>query len=99
VALAFASGKALRVAAPFLIAIGMIGSVVLAPGSGFFALLAALQIAGVLGAAVGGLLGVAAPRVLAVARYVMAGHLASGRGVVRYAVGGHRAPWRRAAVS
>lgn len=99
VALAFASGKALRVAAPFLIATGLLGSMLLAAESPAFALLAALQIAGLLGATVGGLLGAGAPRVLAVARYAVAGHLASGRGVLGYLAGGHRAPWRRAIAS
>ena len=95
-ALAFASGKALRVAAPFLIALGLAGSMTLAASSPFFALLAALQLAGLGGAVAGTILGSAAPRLLAVARYVLVGHLASARGVVKYCAGGHRAPWRRA---
>ena len=99
VALAFASGKALRVAAPFLIGTGLLGSVLLASGSPAFALLAALQIAGLLGAAVGALLGAGAPRLLAVARYAVAGHLASARGVLGYLGGGYRSPWRRAIAS
>jgi len=99
VALSFASGKALRVAAPFLIALGVLGSVALASASPFFALLAALQLAGLAGALLGGLLGATAPRALAVARYVLAGHVASARGVVRYFAGGHRGAWRRAVAS
>jgi cellulose synthase/poly-beta-1,6-N-acetylglucosamine synthase-like glycosyltransferase len=98
-ALAFASGKALRVAAPFLIALGLAGSIILAAGSPLFALLAALQLAGLAGGLAGFVLGGAAPRVLAVGRYVLAGHLASARGVLRYCGGGHRAPWRRAIAS
>lgn len=95
VALAFASGKALRVAAPFLIALGLVGSIGLAAVSGTFALLAAMQIAGLLGAAVGGVFGDNAPRGLALARYAVAGHIASAAGVVRYATGACRQPWRR----
>ena len=95
-ALAFASGKALRVAAPFLIALGLVGSILLASASPFFALLAALQLAGLGGAIAGTILGTAAPRLLAVGRYILTGHLASAHGVLRYCAGGHRAPWRRA---
>ncbi len=99
VALAFASGKALRVAAPFLIALGLLGSMALAATSPFFALLAALQLAGLGGAVAGMILGAAAPRILAVGRYILSGHLASAQGVLRYCAGGHRAPWRRAVAS
>jgi cellulose synthase/poly-beta-1,6-N-acetylglucosamine synthase-like glycosyltransferase len=95
VALSFASGKALRVAAPFLIVLGLLGSVILAAGSAVFATLAAAQIAGLLGAATGALLGNAAPRVFAVARYAVAGHIASATGVVRYFSGAYAKPWRR----
>ena len=95
VALSFASGKALRVAAPFLIVLGLLGSVVLAAGSAMFATLAAMQIAGLLGAAAGALLGASAPRALAVARYAVAGHIASATGVVRYFSGAYAKPWRR----
>ena len=82
-ALSFASGKALRVAAPFLIVLGLLGSVILAAGSAGFATLAAMQIAGLLGAAVGALMGNAAPRAFAVARYAVAGHIASATGVAQ----------------
>ena len=99
VALAFASGKGLRVAAPFLIALGVIGSVALASSSPFFALLAAMQLAGLAGAVAGSLLGSSAPRALALGRYILSGHIASARGVVRYFAGGHRGPWRRAVTS
>ena len=95
VALSFASGKALRVAAPFLIVLGLLGSVILAAGSAVFATAAAVQIAGLLGAAAGALLGTSAPRGLAVARYAVAGHIASATGVVRYLSGAYTKPWRR----
>jgi cellulose synthase/poly-beta-1,6-N-acetylglucosamine synthase-like glycosyltransferase len=94
VALSFASGKVLRVAAPFLIVIGLLGSIGLAAGSALFATLAAVQIAGLLGAGVGALLGDAAPPGLAVARYALAGHMASATGVVRYFSGAYTKPWR-----
>lgn len=99
VALAFASGKGLRVIAPFLIAMGVLGSVLLAPGSALFLVLAAAQLIGLTSAVLGMALGAAAPRLLAVARYILAGHLASAQGVLRYCAGGHRAPWRRALAS
>lgn len=99
VALAFASGKGLRVAAPFLIAVGMLGSLMLASDSILFAALAAVQVIGLTAAVLGMALGGAAPRILAVARYVLSGHLASARGVLRYCSGGHRAPWTRALAS
>nr|WP_294526237.1 hypothetical protein [uncultured Rhodopila sp.] len=95
VALAFASGKALRVAAPFLIVLGLLGSLILAAGSAVFATLAAMQIAGLLSAEAGALLGSAEPRGLALARYVVAGHIASATGVVRYFSGAYAKPWRR----
>lgn len=96
VAFAFASGKALRVASPFLLALGLAGSIALAPDSEFFAALAALQVAGLLAALAGRALGERSPRVLAVGGYILAGHAASFAGVVRYAVGMDRSPWRRA---
>lgn len=95
VALAFASGKALRVAAPFLIAVSLLGSATLASASGVFALLAALQLAGLAGAGLGAVAGAAAPRGLAIARYAVGGHIASAAGVVRYCAGRCRQPWRR----
>jgi cellulose synthase/poly-beta-1,6-N-acetylglucosamine synthase-like glycosyltransferase len=73
----------------------VLGSVILAAGSAMFATLAAMQIAGLLGAAAGALLGNAAPRALAVARYAVAGHMASATGVVRYFSGAYAKPWRR----
>lgn len=99
VALALGSGKALRVAAPFLIAISLLGSIALAGGSALFATLAAMQIAGLIGASAGALAGTAAPRGLAIARYAAAGHVASAIGVIRYVSGRYRQPWRRDVVA
>jgi len=56
VAFAFGSGKALRVVMPFLIVLSTLGSLQLATTSLLFTLLAAGQIAGFLGAAVGAVL-------------------------------------------
>jgi cellulose synthase/poly-beta-1,6-N-acetylglucosamine synthase-like glycosyltransferase len=99
VALAFASGKALRVAAPFLFLISLLGSVALAGGSVLFATLAALQIAVLIGAVAGALAGNAAPRWLALIHYAASGHLASAIGVIRYCSGRYRQPWRRDVVA
>lgn len=99
VALAFASGKALRVLAPFLIVMSLLGALALSPTSSLFAALAVLQVGGLLAAAAGALLGAASPKPLALAHYVLSGHLASGLGVMRYCAGLHRQPWRRAAAA
>jgi lipopolysaccharide/colanic/teichoic acid biosynthesis glycosyltransferase/cellulose synthase/poly-beta-1,6-N-acetylglucosamine synthase-like glycosyltransferase len=94
-ALAFGSGKALRVLAPALLALGVLGSIALAPFSTLFAVLAVLQLAG-LGAALLGRVLPRPPRLCAVAWYLLAGHAASFVGVVRYLAGLDRRPWRRA---
>jgi cellulose synthase/poly-beta-1,6-N-acetylglucosamine synthase-like glycosyltransferase len=97
VALAFLSGKALRVAMPLLIIIAALGTAVLAPGSAFFTMLGFAEVAG-LGAALAGLaLGARAPRLLAFAAYALAGHAASGWGAARYLLTRPADPWRRAA--
>lgn len=96
VAFAFASGKALRVVMPLLLTIGFVGGLTLARDSSLFAALAGLQIVGLLAAACGALLGAKAPRPLALARYLVAGHLASLEGVWRYATGEFSRPWRPA---
>lgn len=97
VALAFASGKALRVVMPPLILLAVLGALALAPGSGFFAVLAAGEALGI-GAALAGLaLGRRAPRILAFCGYALAGHVASGIGVVRHLLSPAQGPWRRAA--
>lgn len=97
VALAFLSGKVLRVVMPMLIVIAGLGTALLAPHSTLFAMLAVAGLIGLL-AALGGLaLGRRAPRVLAFAAYALAGHAASGLGAARYVFSRPAQPWRRAA--
>jgi cellulose synthase/poly-beta-1,6-N-acetylglucosamine synthase-like glycosyltransferase len=97
IALAFLSGKALRVMMPLLIVIAALGSALLAPNSHLFTMLAICQIAGV-GAAFAGLaLGARAPRPFAFAAYALVGHAASGFGAARYVLSRPAQPWRRAA--
>lgn len=97
VALAFLSGKALRVMMPLLIVIAALGTALLAPGSAFFTLLALIEIAGFAAALTGLALGARAPRLLAFAAYALAGHAASGFGAARYVFSRPSQPWRRAA--
>ncbi len=97
VALSFASGKALRVLMPFMILVSLITSVLLAADSVFFAVMASAQFAGLACAAASAVTGPRAPRLFAVARYAVAGHLASLIGVTRYCARLDRKPWRRAA--
>ena len=96
VALAFASGKALRVLMPFLLCLGLAGSLALAAEGGFFAVLAGCEAFAICLALLGALLGQGAPKPLAVLRYLAAGHLASACGVARYMLLRPRQPWRRA---
>jgi cellulose synthase/poly-beta-1,6-N-acetylglucosamine synthase-like glycosyltransferase len=96
VALAFASGKALRVAMPALIAWAIAGTLLLAPGSAFFAVLAFCEAAAIALALCGAAMGPRAPKPLAVLHYAAAGSLASFMGVARYLLKGQRNPWRRA---
>ncbi len=96
VALAFASGKALRVVMPFLLGFAMLGSWALATSSAFFAVLAGCEALGLTLAALGAFCGAAAPKPLAVLRYLASGHLASAVGVARYLLLRPRQPWRRA---
>lgn len=97
VALAFLSGKALRVMMPLLILIAALGTALLAPGSAFFTLLAIAEVAGFAAALAGLALGARAPRLLAFAAYALAGHAASGWGAARYVLHRPAQPWRRAA--
>lgn len=95
VALAFASGKALRVLAPLLLALGLAGSVVLASHSVVFLMLLMTQVGALLAALAGGLLP-GAPRICSAAWYIVSGHAASLVGSARYLLGMDRRPWRRA---
>lgn len=96
VALAFLSGKALRVTMPLLLVIAGLGTALLAPHSALFALLAVAGITGLFAALVGLLMGERAPRLLAFAAYALAGHAASGLGAARYMLSRPAQPWRRA---
>ena len=98
VALAFASGKALRVMMPFLIAFTIPATFALAPTSQLFVALAACEAAGIVAAAAGAALGQRAPRPLAILHYAAAGHAASLVGAARYILLHHRQPWGRAAL-
>lgn len=101
VALAFASGKALRVAMPAIAAVALGGTLMLAPQSPVFAALAICEAAAIALALCGAMLGTRAPKPLAVLQYAAAGTLASARGVARYLLssllGRSAQPWRRAA--
>jgi hypothetical protein len=74
----------------------VLGSFALAPASGFFAVLAACEALSIALAALGAFCGAAAPKPLAVLRYLASGHLASAVGVARYLLLRPRQPWRRA---
>jgi cellulose synthase/poly-beta-1,6-N-acetylglucosamine synthase-like glycosyltransferase len=92
----FASGKVLRVAMPFCLALALAGSLALAPGSAIFAVLAAVQLAAWLAAAVAALLpDDRRPRLLARILYVLGGHVASAHGTLRWLCGLDRGRWRR----
>ena len=99
VAFAFASGKALRVAMPFLLMTSFVCSLASADKSPLFASLTALQVLGAIAAIAGLLLGPAAPRPLMLAGYLVAGHWANLVGFWRYASGQCRGPWQRAVVT
>jgi hypothetical protein len=96
VALAFASGKALRVVMPALIGFALVGTIALAPSSPLFTLLAICELAAIALAACGAALGPRAPRPLAVLHYAAAGTMASFMGAARYVLAGQQRPWRRA---
>ncbi|WP_431268576.1 glycosyltransferase family 2 protein [Dankookia sp. P2] len=96
IALAFASGKALRVAMPFLLLLAVLGTLALAPISKFFLFLAICEAIGLGLALLGALLGPRAPKPLAILYYLVTGHLASAIGVARYLLFRPRTPWRRA---
>jgi hypothetical protein len=96
IALAFASGKALRVVMPFLLLLAALGTLALAPVSNLFLFLAICEAIGVLLAAIGAVLGTHSPKPLAILNYLILGHIASAIGVARYLLFRPRAPWRRA---
>ncbi len=96
VALAFASGKALRVVMPALLLLAWGGALALAPESIWFALLAIGEALGICAALAGLALGGRAPKLLAVCGYALAGHAVCGVGVVRHLLKPARGPWQRA---
>lgn len=96
VALAFASGKALRVLMPFLIATALLGEFALSASHPVAARLAAFEFAGLAGASLGLMLGQHAPRPLAILRYVAMGYATTMIGVARYMFLRERGPWGRA---
>jgi cellulose synthase/poly-beta-1,6-N-acetylglucosamine synthase-like glycosyltransferase len=86
IALAFASGKAMRVFMPFIIAVALAGSVALAPVAPFFLALMSTELALFAAAVAGGLMGKDAPRPLALVHYAAVGHLAGLVGVLNYCI-------------
>jgi hypothetical protein len=96
VALAFLSGKALRVAMPPLLLLAALGTLLLAPMSAFFTLLALAGALGLAGALLGLWLGEGAPRLLRVAGYALAGHSAGLLGGIEQIIARRTAPWTRA---
>jgi len=101
VALAFLSGKALRVAMPALIVLALLGTLALAPHSTLFAALLVAEALGLLAALLGLRMGARAPRPLAFAAYALVGHAAGLLGAARYLLARRdnasaSAPWGRA---
>lgn len=96
VALAFASGKALRITMPYLMAICLMGCAALAPVSHLFLILFFLQ-------ALGYTLAVARPtllrgvrsRLLDVLHYIVTGHAANLVGSARYLAGLEKGRWAK----
>ncbi len=96
VAFAFASGKALRVAMPFLMIVALAGSVLLASTSVPFMLLGIVQGAAYLVVAWQLVFKpVRSHRLVKTLAYIVSGHLAGLAGTLGYARGHCRQPWRR----
>ena len=96
VAFLFLSGKALRVAMPFLMIAALAGSLLLANGSWFFAFLALAQLL-FYGLATWQLATrrESASRYLKLMAYFVDGHLATLSGILRYLLGLERGRWKR----
>jgi lipopolysaccharide/colanic/teichoic acid biosynthesis glycosyltransferase len=95
VALAFGSGKALRVLSPFLICLAIVLSEVLSTRSPLMTA-ASLAAGGIAAAALVAMLtGDRAPRICRVIRYLCAGLAGSAAGTVRYLTGAGRISWGR----
>jgi cellulose synthase/poly-beta-1,6-N-acetylglucosamine synthase-like glycosyltransferase len=93
IAFAFASGKALRVAMPFLMVTALLGSLFLAPEYLSFALLAMAQLALYFFAFIYALF---KPnnKYLKVLSYLVNGHIAGMMGALSYLCKGHQQPWK-----
>ena len=100
IAFAFASGKALRAVMPLLLLVALSGSLLLAPGSPLFALLAAGQVL-VYSMALWRQLypRIRVPGFVTTIHYLVSGHVAGLIGAVRYLAGLERGSWRRATVT
>ncbi len=96
VAMCFASGKALRVVMPILIAIACAGSLALAAASPLYAALAGAETAAILLACVGLACGVRGPKILRVLGYIAGGHAMSLAGIGDFVRGRYRRGWQRA---
>ncbi|MGD9254814.1 MAG: glycosyltransferase family 2 protein [Chromatiales bacterium] len=96
VAFVFLSGKALRVAMPFLMIAAFAGSLLLAGGSRFFMILAVAQLL-FYGLATWQLVTrrESAGRYLKLMAYFVDGHLATLNGILRYLLGLERGRWQR----
>ena len=93
IAFTFASGKALRVAMPFLMLTALIGSVSLAPSSAVFLLLAAVQISLYLLAFIQLALK-ANNKLLNILVYLVSGHMAGFVGSLSYLFNDNKTPWK-----
>jgi cellulose synthase/poly-beta-1,6-N-acetylglucosamine synthase-like glycosyltransferase len=93
IAFTFASGKALRVAMPFLMLTALIGSVSLAPSSAVFLLLAAVQISLYLLAFIQLALK-ANNKLLNILVYLVSGHMAGFVGALSYLFNDNKTPWK-----
>ena len=94
-AFVFCSGKGLRALMPFLLLSCLVSSLLLAPGSRFYAAIVALELAALLVAALSALTPQArrfAP--VRIVNYFLTGHLASGIGAVLLLIGQGNKTWR-----
>lgn len=95
-ALAFFSGKFLRAFMPFVMAIALAGSLILARGSLVWGLIAAAQLLGYAGAALVHVTpALPWPGAARKIHYLVQGHAANGVGALSYLLRRHRRPWRR----
>jgi cellulose synthase/poly-beta-1,6-N-acetylglucosamine synthase-like glycosyltransferase len=94
VALAFASGKVLRVVMPYLMLMCLIGSALLASVSIFFSIVFLLQVGGYLSALLRAFVfKKSQSRYLNILHYIAAGHTANLVGSIRYLIGLEKGHW------